>query len=296
MHTFSGVSLYTAGTHTITVQDSGVSSISGDATINVLPASANSLLVAAPSTAIAGSSFDVLITALDPYDNTDPNYTGSVTLFSSDRSPRPSFYTFTPGDNGTHTFGGVMLYTAGAQTLTARDAINGSIAGTALVTVSPASADHFLITAPPTTVSGVPFYALITALDPYGNTDTNYQGTVAFTSSDPDTGMMLPAMYTFTTGGGGDSGVHAFLAVTLITPGDQTLTITDTANSSISANATITVTSPAAPPGRRANGPQTPTMSAGQTDHQVALLDQLFAVTRCRHKGLADDLFGEELH
>jgi hypothetical protein len=50
----------------------------------------------------------------------------------------------------------------------------------------------------------------ITALDSYGNIDTAYQGTVTFSTTDPDSGVVLPADYTFTTGDGGDNGRHTF--------------------------------------------------------------------------------------
>jgi hypothetical protein len=107
---------------------------------------------------------------------------------------------------------------------------------TTLAYVPPRS--HFLITVAPTAVSGTPFDITLTALDLYGNLDTNYQGTVTFSTTDPDTGVVLPADYTFTTG---DNGVHTFSGgVTLVTVGDQTLTVTDTA-SGITGSATITV-------------------------------------------------------
>jgi hypothetical protein len=99
----------------------------------------------------------------------------------------------------------------------------------------------FLITAAPTAVSGTPFDFTVTALDPYGNTDVNYQGTVTFSASDTDPGVLLPADYTFTTGVGSDNGVHTFPAgVTLVTPGDQTLTVTD-AVSGIAGSVTVAV-------------------------------------------------------
>jgi hypothetical protein len=99
----------------------------------------------------------------------------------------------------------------------------------------------FLITVAPTAVSGTPFDVTVTALDPYGNTDVNYQGPVTFSTTDPDNGVALPADYTFTTGVGGDNGVHAFPGgVTLVTVGDQTLTVTDT-SSGIAGSAIITV-------------------------------------------------------
>jgi streptogramin lyase len=102
-------------------------------------------------------------------------------------------------------------------------------------------ANHFLITAAPTAVSGTPFDLTVSALGPNGNIDTNFQGTVTFSTSDADSGVVLAADYTFTTGVGGDNGVHTFAGgVTLVTLGPQTLTATDTV-SGITGTATITV-------------------------------------------------------
>jgi hypothetical protein len=104
-----------------------------------------------------------------------------------------------------------------------------------------APGNRFQITAASSAVSGTPFDLTVTALDLYGNIDTNYQGTVTFSTTDPDSGVVLPADYTFTTGVGGDNGVHTFSGgVTLVTVGDQTLTASDTVNG-IAGSATITV-------------------------------------------------------
>jgi hypothetical protein len=105
----------------------------------------------------------------------------------------------------------------------------------------PPPRSRFLMTAPAATVSGTPFDITVTALDPSGNTDTNYQGAVTFSTSDPDSGVVLPVDYTFTTGDGSDNGVHAFPGgVTLLTLGDQTLTVTDKV-SGLTCRVTITV-------------------------------------------------------
>jgi streptogramin lyase len=102
-------------------------------------------------------------------------------------------------------------------------------------------ATHFLITASRTAIAAMPFDVTLTAPDVYGNVDTTYQGTVTFSTTDPDAGVVLPADYTFTTGDGGDNGVHSFSAgVILVTLGDQTLTIADTL-SGITSGATVTV-------------------------------------------------------
>jgi sugar lactone lactonase YvrE len=100
---------------------------------------------------------------------------------------------------------------------------------------------RLLITAPATAVSGTPFDITVTALDASGNIDTSYDGTVSFSATDPDSGVLLPADYTFTTVVGGDNGVHTFSGgVTLLTLGAQTLSVRDTV-SGITGRADVTV-------------------------------------------------------
>jgi hypothetical protein len=247
-HTFLDVSLFTAGTQTLTVQDTADSTITGSATITVSPSSANGFLVTAPSAAVAGTAFDVTVTALDPYGNVATGYTGTVLLTSSDRYPQPSDYTFTASDNGTHRFA-LSLFTAGVQTILARDATNPLLTGTATVIVHAAAPFSFLVTAPSSVVSGTPFDVIVTVLDLYGNTVTDYNGTVHFTTSDPDPGVILPSDYTFTTGNGGDNGVHAFPAgFVLTTSGLQGLSATESVNGVAGSTQVLVEPSPAPPP------------------------------------------------
>src|SRR5262249_38089333 len=99
----------------------------------------------------------------------------------------------------------------------------------------------FLITAALDAVSGTAFDVTIMALGPHGNIDTNYQGTVSFSTTDRDATVVLPANYVFTTGDGADNGVHTFPGgVILVTLGDQTLSVTDTV-SGTAGSVTITV-------------------------------------------------------
>jgi hypothetical protein len=185
-------------------------------------------IMAAP-TAVAGTPFDVTVTALDAFGNIDSNYQGTVTFSSSDAYPGvlPADYTFTSGDQGTHTFsGGVTLFIAGAQRLTAQATADRSLTGNTTLAVVAAPASQLLITAPGNAVSGTPLDVILTALDPYANVDMNYGGTVTWTSSDTDLGVLLPADYTFQPT---DNGMVTFPAgVTLITLGNQTLTATNT--------------------------------------------------------------------
>jgi hypothetical protein len=295
VHTFTGgVALFTAGTQTLTVYDTTTSSVSGSATITVSPSSASSLLLAAPATAVAGTAFNVTVTALDAYGNVATGYTGTVLLTSSDRNPQLSNYTFTPSDNGTHSLA-LTLLTAGVQTVLARDAANGFLAGTTTVTVQAATPFDFLMTAPSSVVAGTPFDVIIAVLDIYGNTATDYNGTVHFTTSDSGAGVILPADYTFTTGSGGDNGVHDFPAdFTLVTSGLQNLSATDSANSLLGGTQVFVDPSPvppapgggAVPPpdggGARPPNPSMasdPTPAAGvRLAPQIAVVDRFFSL------------------
>jgi hypothetical protein len=249
MHTFSGgVTLFTAGTQTLTVQDTANGSITGSASITVTAGATTQLVVSGAASAVAGSPFDVTVTVLDSGGSVVTGYSGTVTFSSSDPFPGvlPADYTFTSSDQGTHTFpGGVTLFTAGGQTLTAQDTANSSLTGSAVVAVVAAPASQLLITAPATAVTGTPFDVTLTALDPYSNVDMNYGGTVTWTSSDTDPRLLLPADYTFQPT---DNGMVTFSGgVTLITLGNQSITATDTV-SGITGTATVAVGS-GLPPG-----------------------------------------------
>jgi hypothetical protein len=105
----------------------------------------------------------------------------------------------------------------------------------------PGPATQFQILATQAAKVNTPFPFVVLARDVYGNRAAGYTGTVAFSSSDPL--AVLPDPYTFL---GSDQGAHVFTA-TLNTAGSQTLTATDTSNSSITGLAVIGVHSGLAP-------------------------------------------------
>src|SRR5207248_3116896 len=133
---------------------------------------------------------------------------------------------------GVHTFSnGVTLVTAGSQTITATDTVNGSATGSAFVLVSAAGLDHLGVSGPESVTAGSPFSVAVRALDVYNNVVTGYTGTVHFTTSDPGSGVAMPGDYSFTSG---HNGVHTFSnAVALVTAGNQGVTATDTGSSSV---------------------------------------------------------------
>jgi beta-lactamase superfamily II metal-dependent hydrolase len=102
---------------------------------NLAPA-ATHFSVTAPASVTSGTPFSVTVTALNGANATVTGYTGTVHFTSTASGTLPSDYTFTGGDNGTHTFTNEFtLNTGGAQSITATDTFNGSITGTANLTV-----------------------------------------------------------------------------------------------------------------------------------------------------------------
>src|SRR5207245_3937581 len=227
----SSATLKTAGSQSISATDSVTTSISGtqlNTTVNA--AVANRLAVSRfPSRTTAGVSQSFRITAQDMFGNTATNFTDIVTFSSTDiQAVLPANYTFTIADAGVHTFSAI-LKTAGSQSLTVQDTVNSSVSGTQSgITVNPAAASQLQVNGFPTSVTaGTVYNFTVTALDPYSNTATGYRGTVAFSSTDPQS--VLPASYAFTSA---DAGIHTFSA-TLNTIGVQSISATDTANASI---------------------------------------------------------------
>ncbi len=212
-----------SGTFTVTATDSVNSSITGTSnTLTATPGPTTTLVVSASSPQTAGTGFNFTVTAVDLFNNTTPAYAGTVHFTSTDGSATlPANTTLT---NGVGTLS-ATLKTAGNQTITATDTVTSSITGTSsTISVTPAAAMHFSVSAPASAGQNISFNFTVTALDQFNNTATGYSGTVHFTSSDGT--ATLPANSTLTNGVG-------TLAATLKTLGNQTITATDTVNSGI---------------------------------------------------------------
>ena len=212
--------------------------LTASATVNVLPGLTARYAVAATALDpdIAGTPFTVTVTAQDSYGNTVTGYQGSVDFTSTDAAATlPGHYTFTADDQGAHTFSGVILRTAGSESVSATGP-GGIIPGSITTNVV---ALHFAVStsAANPDVAGTPFTVTVTALDSMGHTATGYTGTVHFTSS--DNLATLPADYSFTAG---DNGVHTFTDVVLRRAGSSgSVTATDTVTNLLTGSATVTV-------------------------------------------------------
>lgn len=200
------------------------------------------LVLSGATSVTAGSPFSLSVIAVTSGGEVDPNYAGTVHFTSTDpnRSTMvPSDYTFTSNsscsgaspsaDCGSHTFTGLKLDTSGSQTITATDTVTATITGSLTYTVSPGVYAELAFTEPANVAAGGPFTTTVSAQDSLGNIETAYTGTVTFSSSDHT--ATLPPNYTFSAS---DKGTHTFTnAFTLNVLGNQTVTVTDVANSAI---------------------------------------------------------------
>ena len=253
IHVFD-VTFASTGSQTVTATgtSSAGASVTGSVsvTVDAAPVATHFAVIAEPS-AYAGGSVQVAVVALDASNHVVSNYTGTVQLTSSDTGATlPAAYTFTTADHGIHVFD-VTFASTGSQTVTATgtSSAGASVSGSVSITVNPAQVvTHFAILVQPYAAAGSQTQVVVVALDASNHVVSSYTGTVQLTSS--DTGATLPAAYTFTAA---DDGVHVF-DVTLATTGTQTITATDTANSTLTASASVTVGSASNGLGSASNG------------------------------------------
>jgi hypothetical protein len=116
-----------------------------------------------------------------------------------------------------------------------------SVAVAVLVPLSCGSGHAILvISAPGNVVAGAPFSATVTAMYE-GKVDTVIDGPIHFTTSDK--AAALPTLYVFTAA---DAGSHTFDDLVLVTPGNQTMTVSDYDATPITGTVNITVSAASA--------------------------------------------------
>jgi hypothetical protein len=93
-----------------------------------------------------------------------------------------------------------------------------------------------VVSAPATVVANSPFSVTVTAMY-QGQRDTMINGPIHFTTT--DAAAQLPTLYVFTAA---DAGSHTFTGLTLVTAGNQTITVSDYDATPIAGTANIVVT------------------------------------------------------
>jgi hypothetical protein len=151
-------------------------------------------------------------------------------------------------------FSGKSARLGSAYILTARLPYALSVAMLGLASFSCGSSHAILeISAPSSVVAGSPFTATVTAV--YGGKrDTIINGPIHFTSSDK--AAALPTLYIFTAA---DAGSHTFTGLTLVTPGNQTMTVADYDATPIAGTVNIMVSAATADSQFKVGAPSTET-------------------------------------
>jgi hypothetical protein len=216
-HTFTGVTLVTAGARTLSAKALGTLWPLASGSVTVLAGTAAQFGVSAPTTTASGVPASVTITVRDAFGNVAAGFTGTIHFTSSDPiADLPPDYTFTSADQGAHTFS-VVLKTAGAQSITGSspamaDGTQGGIvvkpgAATQAEFMKPI-ADGFIAT---------PLKPLVTVLvrDVFGNPVAPGVRTTLRLVNNP-TGAVLSGGSALTTAGG----VATFKALGLNKPGE----------------------------------------------------------------------------
>jgi hypothetical protein len=110
--------------------------------VRVRGAAASKLFMTVTSIATAGLPFGATVRAIDQWGNNAADYTGTVTLTSTDPSATlPGPYAYGPKDTAQHTFTGVILRTLGTQRVSATDS-SGLTIESGPITVSPFSSTN----------------------------------------------------------------------------------------------------------------------------------------------------------
>ena len=142
-----------------------------------------SLIVSAPGITIAGSPFDVTITAVDQNLQPVTTYSGVANLSSSDNQAVLISAPNVDLVNGTATVA-VTLNTPDTLTL---NAASGSLEGSSSnIDITP-PVTSFSVSAPTQAVAGSPFSVTVEGIDQYGNIVSGFDGPVGVTCSDMQT-------------------------------------------------------------------------------------------------------------
>lgn len=236
----TSVTLYDAQTTTLIAAAGSVSGASGSI---IVAAGPNHQIAASAATPqVAGTAFNVTLTAQDAWGNAPGTLAGteSVSFSGPASSPNGSapVYPATASFTAGHATVSLTLKDAQTTTLTASDTTDG-VAGvvSAAIVVGPASAGAFSVSTPSSPTAGVAFSETITALDAYGNTATAYGGVKTVSFSGPSrspggTAPIYPSSVSFTTGVGSPS-------ITLFDAQTTTLTATQGTITGVSGSFTV---------------------------------------------------------
>jgi streptogramin lyase len=217
--------------------------------IDVMPGAASQLVVKRPPSGIvAGTGFPLEVDAEDTYTNLATSFNDSVTIGQVSGQGSLTGVLSVMAVSGVANFNSLFCDTTGSISVGASASSDGSTissppSGSGPIVVYPGAVDHFVVTTAfaNTDVAGTVGTVTVTAEDQndnvVGSGPNQYEGTANLVSTDPKTSG-LPTSYTFIAG---DAGTHTLTNVILETAGSQTITASDSINSTITGKAVINV-------------------------------------------------------
>ncbi|KFE62909.1 Ig-like domain-containing protein [Hyalangium minutum] len=134
------VTLSRAGTWEVRVDDISTPTLSSSASVTVLPAAVAQLVLSSPPGPFeVGEEFSVEVLARDAFGNDATGYLGTIHVTSTDAlAELPEDYSFTPADEGRHSFNAVFRTAANPQQLTVTDTATASLTATLSREIIPA--------------------------------------------------------------------------------------------------------------------------------------------------------------
>jgi hypothetical protein len=230
--TFTGLTLDTAGTYTLSSADSTDSLTSAPSvSFTVSPAAATHLVfLQGPTSAVAGSVISPAITiaAEDQFGNIVTTDSATVTLsITGPNQPWRAWHSrgrlTAHLVDGVATFSDLSLRRVGTYTLTASSHwLKHAVSST--FTITPAAATHLIFQRVPFfTKTGQTFVVQLVLVDKYGNVATNDTSNVTLSLGTSPSGTSLSGMLTIAI----TDGVATFSGLSLSTAGKYTLIATD---------------------------------------------------------------------
>ncbi|HPG39151.1 MAG TPA: hypothetical protein PLP19_03610 [bacterium] len=241
-HTFNGFILRTAGNQTITVTNGSLPTTSGVIQVNAGPLASYNFTANPTPNVTAGVS--VRLTVSNAFDAAGNALSVPINVSFVDgglhASPGGQTPALSPVINLVNGTGYTDVILFNRENNLQIQATYGSLAARVVtLNVAPGNLSRFTISGyPATTVSGAAFTnpIVVTAIDVFGNTKTNYSGTMRFGSSDAN------ASYPTTPALVSGTGSFAGSGFTLRTIGNQQLTVRDLDTDIISSSDAIQVT------------------------------------------------------
>ena len=241
-HTFHKMSiLYNGPTATISVTDGTITATSAPIIVN--PGELKDFVVFGNSPQVASTSFEIGITARDLFDNVKSDYVGSLTFYD-DKTGGTSHYlpaTISSADwvNGIATLSPGVSFTKVETVHVSCQGDYRSGKSNDIEITSATSSALLLSVSTTQPEAGLPFSLTNMATDEFGNQSTDYNGEVHFSVTDSHGSVVIPPDYSYLPS---DAGMKVWLnAMTLITPGLQTIRVEDTSDSTMFSEVPVTV-------------------------------------------------------